>query len=582
MENGFAAPLQADGRPWDARLRLWEHAFLAILAGGAYAAAFKLAENLEAAAAGMMVVALALLFMIPRVMRPKKAVACGFVAVFGGRLVTLGWLTGVSYVGCAVLSAVCAAFVLPAIRYASVHAPPTSSHGPFRWAVQTALLYTAWESLLGFIFGGFPWNRVATAIAAWRTGAQLAELAGAPLLTGLTALVGAAVAVLVVSSGQAWRRRAPVAVLLLVIPLSAVAGRGLLTQAEDQLESPRNQDYVKVALVQPSIPQPDKWSSEKIEMIYGRLEHLTRLALADPGFAPDLVIWPEAALPDETLYSERSYALVTNLVSLIPAAEGARPASLLTGSLDILRHESDDDYGYANAALLLGPYGKILGNYAKRKLVIVGEYLPVMCWLPMRVQEKLAIRFGLPLSIEPGRGTGRFQLPGRDWFLTPLICFEDIFPGLARADVREGSSLLVNLTNDAWFDDDSCPCQHALNASLRAIETRTPLLRCANTGLTCHIDPTGRFAAVLGRPTDDSDSAVPPQIVEATDRPLPATALPGVLFAEIPIKAEPPETLFLRCGYWLDPALAIFAALQITLLALRRYRLRRAAVAGAQ
>lgn len=582
MENGFAAPLRVGGRPWDWRSANWGHAFLALAAGGGYALAFRMAETfalLAPFAPAVMVGALALLFMIPRRMPPKQAMGWGFVAVFVGRMLTLGWLTGVSYAGWLVLSAVCAVFVLPAIRYASVHAPPTSSHGPFRWAVQTALLYTAWEALLGFAFGGFPWNRVATAVAAWRTGAQLAELAGAPLLTGLAALAGAALAVLAVSSGQPWRRRAPVAALLLVIPLAAGGGRVLLARAEDRLAQPRIRDTVQVALVQTSIPQPDKWSSAKVEMIYGRLDKLTRGALSVPGFAPDLIIWPEAALPDETLYSERSFALVTNLVSLAPAVAGARPASLLTGSLDLIHHASKDDYDYANAALLFGPYGKILGNYAKRKLVIVGEYLPVLCWLPTRVQEKLAIRFGTPLSIAPGRATGRFQLPGRDWFLSPLICFEDVFAGLSRADVGEGSRLLVNLTNDAWFDEVSCPRQHALNASLRAIETRTPLLRCANTGLTCHIDPTGRFVAILGL---QPDPAAPPQLFASPDDSsmddhfLPFTARPGILFAEVRIHDDPPSTLFLEGGCWLDPALALFALLQIVLLALRRYRQRRA------
>ena len=544
-------------------------AALALAAGAAYAAAFPsvVAHDVHdgvGAVAG--VVSLALLFCIPRILKPKEAMLWGFVAAFLGRLASLWWVTGVSVVGWVVLSAACAVFVLPAIRYASVHAPTTSSHGPFRWVWQSALLYTAGESLLAYVVGGFPWNRMATAAASWRSLAQLAEFGGEPLLTGLMALTGTALAALAVGAGHPFRKRAPALAVLAAAALAAGGGAWRLAQVERALAAP---DYaaetLRVAMVQPAIPQPDKWSAAKVEMIYGRLDQGTREAVGDASFAPELVIWPEAALPDETLCSDRSLEFVKRMQALPLAADGSA-ASLLTGSLDIVPVEggTDDDFDYANAALLFGEGMKnpvaLLGNYAKRKLVIVGEYTPLLCLLPTRIQDRLAIRFGLPLSITAGKATGRFRLPRKAWFFSPLICFEDIFPGLARDDVANGAMFLVTLTNDAWFDEVCCPAQHALNASLRTIETRRPLLRCANTGWTCQIDPAGRFVDLLKSPETFSQ---------------------GVLQTEVPIAANPQKTLFVRVGYLLDPFLAAFAVGQLLVLWTRRWLQRRKRLANA-
>lgn len=527
---------------------------------------------------------LAFLFALPRLLPPRQAIGWAFLAAFGGRLLTLHWLTGVSVVGWIVLAAACAAMVLPAIRYAAVHAPPTSSHCPFRWALQTALLYTAWESLLAFLFGGFPWNRLAVGVASCLPLAQLAELGGTPLLTLLAALVAAALAVLLVPACQPWRRRAPAALLLVLLPGAFWTGHWLLGRIDARLAAPAYAaDTLPVALVQPAIPQPDKWNAEKVDLIYSRLDTLSREAMqvvstaagegaglpmssAAVAVPPRLLIWPEAALPDEVLYSPRSYAVVTNLLAAFPG----RCPSLLIGSLDLFVHADKATYDYANSAILFAPGGKPLASYAKRKLVIVGEYTPILCWLSTRVQEWLAIHVGTPLSLVAGKISGLFRLPGCEWALSPLICYEDIFPGLARADVAHGSSLLVNLTNDAWFDDVQCPRQHAANASLRAIETRRPLLRCANTGLTCAIDPSGRFSAILGLP-----SAAPTSLPEASaTAPGPVTARPGVLHVQVPIPACPPTTFFVRFGYFLDPALALLALVQMGTLGVRRLRQR--------
>ena len=170
-------------------------------------------------------------------------------------------------------------------------------------------------------------------------------------------------------------------------------------------------ESVRVAMVQPSIPQPDKWDEAKAEMIYGRLAELSRKALESGGV--DLLVWPEAAFPDQGEPSEDSLTLV---------AELAERAPVLTGYLGV-DWRGEGDYDIANSAMLYLKEAKEGGErYDKRHLVIGGEFIPVLCWLPKRAQEACARWFGAPLSLKSGKKSGKFVLPGKQWHLSPLIC----------------------------------------------------------------------------------------------------------------------------------------------------------------
>ena len=137
--------------------------------------------------------------------------------------------------------------------------------------------------------------------------------------------------------------------------------------------------------------------------------------------------------------------------------------------------------------------------------------------------------------------------------LSPLICFEDILPPLARADVRAGSRMLVNLTNDAWFDERIAPRQHMRNATLRAVENRVPLVRAANTGVSCVVAPSGRVVAEL------SDGRG-------------ATSAAGVLWADVPVPSDAaPLTFYARFGDMYGIACAAATTLWLV-VALRRGR----------
>ena len=160
------------------------------------------------------------------------------------------------------------------------------------------------------------------------------------------------------------------------------------------------------------------------------------------------------------------------------------------------------------------------------------------------------LALGLPTSITAGDSGAVFPTGPQRVPLAPLVCFEDILPYLARNDVRAGARALVNVTNDAWFDDVIAPRQHMRNAVLRAVENRVPLIRAANTGVSCVIEPTGAVSAML---TDGAGD----------------TAAAGVLWATVAVPDPAmPLTCYARFGDMY--AFACVAATGLWLLAARR------------
>jgi apolipoprotein N-acyltransferase len=444
--------------------------------------------------------ALVPLLVMARRVPARMAVRMGFVAGFLFWLLSVRWLTHVTVAGWIFLSAYCALFILPTTWMAN-----RWRGGAAGFAASLAVVWCGSEFLRGWIGGGFPWNTLGAGLTPWLTGIQVAEFGGVWLVSGLVVFANALLA---------WalaERRGWGALAICALGLAAVLGWGAWRVGV--LAKPERS--IRIALVQTSIPQDEKWVTSKILTIYSRLKELTLKAQTDPKL--ELVIWPETALPDDVRNSEPSYELVWSLCT--------NGTQILTGSLDTSVLDSSEEL-YFNSAFLFDEEGRIAGEYDKRHLVIFGEFIPLASWIPWRWQAAL----GLPASISAGEDgsvflAGKGQIP-----LAPLICFEDILPYLARADVRAGARLLVNLTNDAWFDEVLAPRQHMRNAVLRAVENRVPLVRAANTGVSCVIEPSGRIASFL------SDGAG-------------RTDAPGVLWADVAVPADgAPLTFYARFG----------------------------------
>ena len=229
--------------------------------------------------------------------------------------------------------------------------------------------------------------------------------------------------------------------------------------------------------MQPNVPQEDKWLAQNQGRILGMLLTGSQRALALD--TPQLVLWPEAALPG-FLPDHPDWA--TDVSAL--AAQSHTP--ILFGVLDV-DFPAAGQMEYFNAAMLADSSGSIRSQppYHKRELVPVVERVP---FLDPRWFAKLRFFGGF------GRG-GSDQPP----FTLPfgkvgvLICYESIFPEIAREYRRAGASLVVNITNDAWFGRSLAPWQHEAHLALRAIEVRAGIVRAANTGISAYIDPLGRI-----------------------------------------------------------------------------------------
>ena len=445
-------------------------------------------------------VALMPLWVMARQVPTRLALKMGFAAGLLFWLLSLNWLTNVTALGWLAVCAYCAIYFLPATLAAS-----RWRGGGLGFAAALAIVWTGSEFLRGWIFGGFPWNPLGVALTPWLPAIQLAEFGGVWLVTGLAAFANALLA-WALAERRGW--------CALAVGAGLVAW-ALVWGARRAEQGPVPERSIRVALVQPSIPQDEKWVAAKILGIYERLAELTRKAQGDP--ATELVIWPETALPDDVRNSENSYGLVWNLCT--------NGTPILTGSLDTAVRDSGETE-YFNSAFLFDVEGRIAGEYDKRHLVIGGEFIPLADLVPAAWQ----VAWGWPASITAGKESAVFRAGQGNVPLSPLICFEDILPALARADVRAGARMLVNVTNDAWFDARVQPRQHMRNAILRAVENRVPLVRACNTGVTCAIEPSGRVAAFWSDGAGRTDGS-------------------GVLWADVPVPEDAASlTFYARYG----------------------------------
>jgi apolipoprotein N-acyltransferase len=213
--------------------------------------------------------------------------------------------------------------------------------------------------------------------------------------------------------------------------------------------------------------------------------------MRSPGL--DLVVWPETAVPDDIRQSERSYDLVHSLVT--------NGVPILVGSMD-LQWTTEREPDYFNSSFLFDTNGVLVQGYDKRHLVMFGEYVPLQEFLPF-----MTAMTPIEASFTAGRTSTVFRLASTPVTFSALICFEDTVAALARASVLNGARLLINQTNDAWFDVSSASRQHMAHCVFRCIENRVPALRAANSGVTCTIDAWGRIGNVLER--EDGSTVFP-------------------------------------------------------------------------
>jgi apolipoprotein N-acyltransferase len=442
------------------------------------------------------------------------------------------------------------------------------------WSLAGAAVWVALEMIRAWLFGGFPWNFLGASQYRMIPLIQIASVTGVYGVSFLVVWVSlsfySAVRMIFRQPEMRFIWQAEIFLSLTVVVILFAVSFAQMGGENPPAAS------LRVTLIQPSVPQTLMWDESENTNRFRQLLQLSENALVEsegrvirvpdftnemnsgtritrPSEETDLLIWPESAVPE---FDDASYIAITNLIRahrvwLILNADDAVPRPNATNKFD------NDDF---NAAFLLDPDGLFAGIYHKQKLVIFGEYIPLVRWLPF-LKWFTPITGGFaagnePVQFEINSGLRRHvgALESGDTSphskTSPLICYEDMFPQLARKAVRDDTDFLVNLTNDGWFGQSAEQWQHMAGAVFRAVENGVPLVRCCNNGVTCWIDAHGRVREIFR----DKTGSVYGE---------------GALTIDLPLEKHSP-TFYNRHGDWFGWGCLGFAAFALALKIRRR------------
>lgn len=329
------------------------------------------------------------------------------------------------------------------------------------------------EFARGTLFTGFPWNLFGMAWTNNLPMLQILSVGGIYLLSALTIFMFTAPAF-------ALKGTAPRSLRGITLLLAIFCGVGLYLSGGGRLavHPTTYNTNVVVQMIQPNIPQEDKWNPERKwdnfrEMI-SLVEPVDRWDMAQTR----VVILPETALTYHDLQTEQA---IENLRGRL-SGYTEKNVYLLSGAL--LR----DDAGYHNSLIVMDKQMNFLESFDKFHLVPFGEYIPFQKYIPFGPLVEFS-------GFVEGAGPRTLTHPTLPPF-SPLVCYEVIFPGAVAGTPRP--EWLVNVTNDAWYGISPGPFQHLAQAQYRAIEEGLPMVRVAQTGISAVFDPYGRVTALSG------------------------------------------------------------------------------------
>ena len=268
-------------------------------------------------------------------------------------------------------------------------------------------------------------------------------------------------------------RAAALRLAVIVAVYGALALYGGLRMARPQKGEP-----VRIAMVQANVDQRVKWVPSFTDSVVTLQKNLAIRAAQDK---PDLIVWSESALPFYFLQRIRYRLAVQSLIDSLNIP-------LIFGSLDYRNNDSrTKPYDFYNSVFYYRPEEALFRKYDKIRLVPFSEMLPFEGLFPIISRVDLG-----EADFSSGDSLTLFDFRGKRLF-TP-ICYEVVYPGFIRSFVRKGGGLMVHLTNDGWFGRSGMPFQHANITRFRAVENGIPVAQCANTGVSCFIDPFGRIS----------------------------------------------------------------------------------------
>jgi apolipoprotein N-acyltransferase len=416
--------------------------------------------------------------------------------------------------------------------------PWLRSTNNLRLAFLLAAVWVGQEWLRGLVLSGWGWNTLGTALHAQLAMIQIAEftgVAGLSFLVAFTNVILLTTARRFILETQVRPMRPHYDLTLTMAAIVGVMGFGLRSL---QVHQPAK--TLNVALVQPNIPREQKFSVEFAQKTFDQFTRLSTPALGASA-RPDLIIWPESSMPGPVLQDELSHRFVMDF-------SAAAKTDLLLGTIDL------DETGDYNAALLVSDGGKRVQIYRKVHLVPFGEYVPGRRTIPLLAR---VVGDQVPSDFAFGKEHTVLRLTNDKAQVAPLICFEDTIGDLTRQFVLGGANLLANVTNDGWFLRSAGSQQHLANAIFRCVETRCPMVRAANTGVTCFVNEFGRITQIL---MDEHGS-------QFTD---------GVLIGEVSIPTEHVLTFYVRHGDLFAQGCVGVAILALVFLGMQLVRRRRA------
>ncbi|MBA2742799.1 MAG: apolipoprotein N-acyltransferase [Chthoniobacterales bacterium] len=365
---------------------------------------------------------------------------------------------------------------VPGADPVQVRSPWLSSLNNLRLALLLASAWVTVETLRGVVFSGWGWNTLGHALHDQWALIQIVEFTGVPGLSFVVAFTNVILAATVARFVLEAKARKSRPHFDFTITMAAIVG--LIGFGIRAVQTKQPSVKVRVAALQPNIPREEKFNPQFVQATFDKFTQLSQLALQSQ---PDLLIWPESSMPEPVLPGGASYDFVTSF-------SAKAKTDLLLGVID------EDEKDVYNAAMLVSDGGKLMQLYRKMHLVPFGEYVPGRHTIP-----GIGAIVGDQVPEDFGFGTKHtvFQLTRLDVRVAPLICFEDTIGELTRQFVLAGANLLANVTNDGWFQRSAGSQQHLANAVFRCVETRLPMVRSANTGVTCFINEYGRVTEVL-------------------------------------------------------------------------------------
>ena len=369
--------------------------------------------------------------------------------------------------------------------------------------------WTAMEWLRGVIFPAFGWNGLGIAQHANIPLIQIADVTGVGGISFLVALANLMFAATIKRVSLELGRGVRRSHLDFALTIGLVAL--VWTYGVRQLLDPEPaSSELSFAAVQGSVPQLER-NNPAFEMEI--LEAYKNQTLTAIAMQPDLILWPESATPNPILGHQYTWDLVRGLAA-------QHPGDFLLGTV----HWGQE--GDFNSIALLTSGGTEAQLHHKMHLVPFGEYVPLREEFPL-----LAKIVGelVPDDFDPGKNFTLLEMQAKPFKLGPLVCFEDTLGDLCRRFAELGAQAFVVVTNDGWFLESAGSLQHLRNALFRCVENNLPMIRAANTGVTCAIDRHGVVHEILRDPAG-------------------STFVPGILFSKISVPENPSPTFYARYG----------------------------------